>query len=46
MDRRYRVKNEPSLTHGSWFYAANVFKGVVLVGVVVWAVVNAIRALL
>ena len=32
--------------HGSWYYAAHLIKGVVLVGVVVWAIVSAIKTLL
>jgi hypothetical protein len=32
--------------HGSWYYAAHLGKGIVLVGVVVWAIVSAIRTVL
>lgn len=32
--------------HGSWYYGAHLIKGVVLVGVVVSAIVSAIKTLL
>ena len=32
--------------HGSWYYAAALIKAIALVGVVVWAIVSAVRTVL